>query len=92
MDLPALRRALPCLPGVERLTAVDWTPEPESVDSLRKEFPGIGLFFEWDDRLLPLDEETTALDLNSWPLTAAAAEGLWAAFQSWSRQKCSIPA
>ena len=87
VDLPALRRALPCLPGVERLTAVDWTPEPESVDSLRKEFPGIGLFFEWDDRLLPLDEETTALDLNSWPLTAAAAEGLLGCFPKLEQAK-----
>ena len=87
VDLPALRRALPCLPGVERLTAVDWTPEPESVDSLRKEFPGIGLFFEWDDRLLSLDEETTALDLNGWPLTAAAAEGLLGCFPKLEQAK-----
>lgn len=78
MDLPAVEAALACLPKAEKLTAVDWTPEPETVEALRRDFPGLALYFEWEDRLISLDAGTRSLDLDGWPLSAEAARGLLA--------------
>ena len=80
MELPELNRVLPCLPKLERLTAVNWIPEPETVEALRQSFPQVELYFDWEDRLVSLDEETVALNLDGWPMNAAAAQGLLGCF------------
>lgn len=76
LELSALEKTLPCLPKAERITAVNWVPEPETVAALRRDFPQIGLYFEWEDRLVSMDPETRKLDLDGWPLNAEAARGL----------------
>lgn len=78
VDLATLNRALPCLPKLQRIMAVNWVPEPETVEALRDRFPQVELYFDWQDRLVSLDEETKVLNLDGWPLSAAAARGLLA--------------
>lgn len=78
IDLATLNRALPCLPKLQRIMAVNWVPEPETVEALHRRFPKVELYFDWQDRLVSLDEETRVLNLDGWPLSAAAARGLLA--------------
>lgn len=78
IDLATLNRALPCLPELQRIMAVNWVPEPETVEALHRRFPQVELYFDWQDRLVSLDEETKVLNLDGWPLSAAAARGLLA--------------
>ena len=80
MDMAVLNQVLPCLPKLQRLTAVNWVPEPETVEALRERFPWVELYFDWEDRLVSLDEETKILNLDGWPLNAAAARGLLGCF------------